>query len=129
MDIKLLTEHHLGFLSFKGGCTGSAESTLVKMPHCWKSHATAQMTTRTTFFYFILRNEILKCCYMYCKTCLKRSLKQNTIIGFQDRFYLNAGQKCCRMLPREHSAILSTFIKLPFSNKPFILSILSVRLR
>ena len=26
----LLTEHHLEFLSFKGGCTGSSESTFVK---------------------------------------------------------------------------------------------------
>ena len=37
MNVKLLTEHHLEFLSLKGGCTGSSESTLVKMPHCWKS--------------------------------------------------------------------------------------------
>ena len=36
MNFKLLTEHHLGFLSLKGGCTGSSESTLVKMPQCWK---------------------------------------------------------------------------------------------
>ena len=43
MIVKLLTEHHLEFLSLKGGCTGSFESTLVKMPHCWRSHATAQM--------------------------------------------------------------------------------------
>ena len=28
MNIKLLTEHHLEFLSCKGGCTGSSESTL-----------------------------------------------------------------------------------------------------
>ena len=41
MIIKLLTEHHLEFLSLKGGCSGSSESTHVKMPHCWKSHATA----------------------------------------------------------------------------------------
>ena len=34
MSVKLLTEHHFEFLSFKGGCTGSSESTLVKMPHC-----------------------------------------------------------------------------------------------
>ena len=27
MNIKLLTEHHLEFLSLKGGCTGSSEST------------------------------------------------------------------------------------------------------
>ena len=33
MSIKLLTEHHLEFLSLKGGCTGSSQSTLVKMPH------------------------------------------------------------------------------------------------
>ena len=43
MTIKLLTEHHLAFLSLTGGCTGSYESTLVKMPHCWKSHVTAQL--------------------------------------------------------------------------------------
>ena len=43
MNIKLLTEHHLKFLSFKGGCTGSSESTLVKMPHYWKSHDTAHL--------------------------------------------------------------------------------------
>ena len=38
---KLLTEHHLEFRSLKGGCRGSSESTHVKMPHCWKSHAVA----------------------------------------------------------------------------------------
>ena len=43
MIVKLLTEHHLEFVSLKGGCRGSSESTHVKMPHCWKSHATAQL--------------------------------------------------------------------------------------
>ena len=43
MSVELLTEHHLEFLSLKGGCTASSESTLVKMPHCWKSHFGAQM--------------------------------------------------------------------------------------
>ena len=33
MSVKLLTEHHLEFLSLKGGCKGLSESTLVKMPH------------------------------------------------------------------------------------------------
>ena len=42
---------------------------------------------------------------------------------FQDRVSLNAGQKYCRMLQREHSAILSTFIKLPVVIKIFVLSI------
>ena len=43
MIVKLLTEHHLEILSLKGGCTGSSESTLVKMSNCWKSHAVAQI--------------------------------------------------------------------------------------
>ena len=43
MIVKLLTEHHLEFLSLKGGCRGSSESTLVKMQHCWKSQAMAQI--------------------------------------------------------------------------------------
>ena len=43
MNVKLLTEHHLAFLSLKEGCTGSSESTLIKMPHCWKSHAMAHI--------------------------------------------------------------------------------------
>ena len=50
----LLIEHHLeflslrggctgSFLSLKGGCTGSSERTLVKKPHYWKSDVTAHM--------------------------------------------------------------------------------------
>ena len=39
MSVKLLTEYNLGFLSLKGGCICLFESTIVKMPHCWKSHA------------------------------------------------------------------------------------------
>ena len=41
MSVQLLTEHHFEFLSLKGDCTGSSESTHVKMPHCWKSHVWA----------------------------------------------------------------------------------------
>ena len=65
----------------------------------------------------------------YSKTCLKRPLKKKNKIGFQDRFLLNAGQKYCRMLPLELSAVLSTFIKLPFANKIFVLSIFEWRLK
>ena len=43
MIVKLLTEHHLEFLSLKGGFKGSSESAHVKMPHCWKFHARAQL--------------------------------------------------------------------------------------
>ena len=43
MLVKLLTEHHLAFLSLQGGCTCSSESTLVKIPHCSKSHVEARL--------------------------------------------------------------------------------------
>ena len=45
MIVKLLTEHHLEFLSLKGGCRGSSKSTLCKISNCRKSYAAAQ------FFY------------------------------------------------------------------------------
>ena len=44
-------------------------------------------------------------------------------IGFQDILSLNAGQKYCRMLQGEHSAIVSAFIKQPFVINFFVLSI------
>ena len=44
MTVNLLTEHYFEFLSFKGGCTGSSESTHVKMQHCWKSYVMAQFS-------------------------------------------------------------------------------------
>ena len=50
MSVKLLTEHHLEFLNLKGGYSGSSESTLVKMPHCWKSHVAAQLLLQTHEF-------------------------------------------------------------------------------
>ena len=62
---------------------------------------------------------------VYSKTCVKRPLKRR----FYDRLSLNAGRKYCRMFPLEHSAILSTFIKLPFIIKIFVLSFLSQALK
>ena len=51
------------------------------------------------------------------KLVLGGQSKRRPKIGFQDQLSLNAGQKYCRMLQGEHSAILSTFIKI------FVLSI------
>ena len=54
----------------------------------------------------------------YSKTCVKRPLSK---IGFQDQLSLNAGQKYCRILQGEHSAIFSTFIKLPIIIKILVI--------
>ena len=48
MNVKLLTEHQLECLSLIGGCTGSSESTVVKMPHCWKSNVAAHIVTEAS---------------------------------------------------------------------------------
>ena len=62
MSVKLMAEQHLEFLSFKGGCIGSpSESTLVKMPDCWKSHATAHLSCPYPYYYFL---------YPYCRLSL-----------------------------------------------------------
>ena len=50
ISFKLLTEYYLELLSLTGGCTGLSESTLVKLPHCWKSHVTAQMLIGYSIF-------------------------------------------------------------------------------
>ena len=65
----------------------------------------------------------------YSITCLKQPLKNKIQNFFQDGLSLNAGQKYCRMLQGEHSAILSTFIKLPFAIKTFVLSIFECPLK
>ena len=54
---------------------------------------------------------------------VKRALSKSPQIGFQDKLSLNAGQKYCRMLPLEHSAILWTSIRLPFVINIFVMSI------
>ena len=54
-----------------------------------------------------------------CKTA---TLKK-TNVGFQNQLSFNAGQKYCRLLQGEHSAIRLTFIKLPFVIKIIVLFI------
>ena len=74
-------------------------------------------------------NETLSGNHITVKPVLSGHSKKMTKIGFQDRLLLNAGQKYCRMLQEEHSAILSTFIKLPFAIKIFVWSIFEWPLR
>ena len=59
MSVELLTEHNLEFLSLKGGCTDSSESTHVKMPHCWKSRVTANLLFLKLYFCQYVRNVVM----------------------------------------------------------------------
>ena len=57
---------------------------------------------------------------IYSKTCVKPPLSRRPKIRCHDQLLLNSGQKYCRMLQAEHSAILLTLIKLPLVIKIFI---------
>ena len=68
MIVKLLTEQQLEFLSLKGSCTGSSASTLVKMPHCWKSHVAAHFTLKNLVIWTFARhwsNTVVCIIYIY----------------------------------------------------------------
>ena len=93
MSVKLLTEHHLEFLRYNEGCTGSSESTLVKIPHCWKSGLKRKLNNDTgkailyshllgTIHWMACKSYIDKIyffiIYTYSKTCLKRPFNKKT---------------------------------------------------
>ena len=65
---------------------------------------------------------------IYSKTCLKRPLKEGTKIGFQERLS-QIQSRLLQNAPREHSAILSTFIKLQLVFKAFVCLFLSGLIR
>ena len=80
--VKLLTEHHFEFLRLKGGCRGLSESTHVKMPHCWKSHALAQII-------FQNKNNIGR---IRVSICIGRQLQKlciKALIKFWDQFVVS----------------------------------------
>ena len=60
MSVKLLTGHHLEILSINGGCTGSSESTLVKIPHCWESHVVAHLFNNNDQLLFFIALEFTR---------------------------------------------------------------------
>ena len=63
MSVKLLPVLHFEFLCLKGGCTGSHESTPVKMPHCWKSYVMAhihiEMFTSCLYIFNLSRKSLI----------------------------------------------------------------------
>ena len=78
MTLKLLTEHHLEFLSLNGGCTGLSESIHVKMPHCWKSYVAAHMHVYV-IAYFSTQNAkcTLSLMLILCTFSLQNSFRNN----------------------------------------------------
>ena len=65
------------------------------------------------------------CCIFVPKILIKysKNTQKDQNLVFKTGYHLNAGQKYYRTLRGEHSAILSSFIKLPFVIKTRLLSI------
>ena len=55
--------------------------------------------------------------------CIQNLFRRHVAFASALELSLNAGQKYCKMLQGEHSAILLTFIRPPFVIKIFVLSI------
>ena len=66
---------------------------------------------------------------IYSKTCLKLPLSKRQNNGLQDRLSLNAGQKYCRMLQRERSAIFRPSLSYQLQLRPLYCLFLSGRFR
>ena len=81
MSVKLLTDHHLEFLSLKGGCIGSSESTLVEMPHCWKSRVTSHLFVRPQD----TNNEVMKIMHVHVSMNVHKKDHSKCINSFNDR--------------------------------------------
>ena len=77
MIVKLFIEHHLEFLSLKEGCRGSSESTHVKMPHCWKSHAQAHISCSGFVILFQFGNHLAEEEKADCLTLIWNSTRQS----------------------------------------------------
>ena len=76
------TKFHLKFLSSTEGRTGSSESTLLKVPHCWKSRVAAH------FF----KNTPVAIIYAYIKVLYKLNTS-NSQIGSKAAFEIHKGHK------------------------------------
>ena len=83
MIVKLLTEHHLEFLSLKGGCTGRSESIHVKMHTlfeitCSGSYAIQfQLYMRTMEWYGQMVKVSILLPYQFTKDSWKTNNQQN----------------------------------------------------
>ena len=73
MIVKLLTEHHLEFLSLKGGCRSLSESTLV---NC---QIVENLMPQLIFYFFLFYKSI---CLVFCEKLYGPRCEENCLRGF-----------------------------------------------
>ena len=77
MSVKLLTEQRSEFLSLKGCCKGLSESTLVKIPHCWKSHVTAHLSKHVSDFMEMMMMQNAQMHHMVLQNLMASTIQGN----------------------------------------------------
>ena len=129
MTVKQLSEYHLEFLSLKRCCTVSSETTLVKMPHCWKSHVTAHLCVQKhrmkidKWVYLLLSGWVihkelsLNTCrhtgetrldaLSFLNTYLHSSCRENVSCFIRVPVYIHAAELDVKLLVFEHLATSS----------------------
>ena len=143
MSVKLLTEQYLEFLSLKEGCTGSSvrvypcqNATLLEIS-CLGSYALYKcnkywnlvswlIQSTADFLKLFMSSHSLfqgKSFFKYSKTFVKRPLSKRPKRFFKTDSRLMQVKSIAECSKGEHSAIVSTFIRLPVVIKTFILSI------
>ena len=100
MILKILTEHHLEFLSLRGGCRGSFESTLVKMSNCSKSHAAAHLKKQKLSHTAAKR--------FVCSTCGKSFIQSSDL---KKHTLIHTGEKPCTCRTCDKSFTQSSTLK------------------
>ena len=113
MTVKLLTEQHLEFLSLKGGCRGSSESTHVKMPHCWNSQSSYVLNVGYKFYALQKKKKKLFVAFPWVETstgpggfmiCVFLLYDGNSRRLNRKWFYGEAGNRTCDPWFTRHSA-------------------------
>ena len=109
MSVKLLTEHHLEFLSLTGGCADSSQSTNVKMPHCWKSHVAAHFISLQGMRY--LQNSDIKVHgRLRSSQCVVDSRFMLKIKGFGPKSFIEIETKVLDRISMNYSSEYSNII-------------------
>ena len=91
MSVKLLNEYYLEFLSLTKDCTGSSESTLVKMSRCWKSHVVAQ-------YYYSNTKSIFDNGYCTLESCCKKTYLCHAKIRYRRESTSGGSRQCFKVI-------------------------------
>ena len=97
MSVKLLTEHRLEFVSLKGGCTGSSESTLVKMPHCVAAQASSRYVRYAGYIHISKKRKTSDKYHKSCFSCMQCTVSCSSLLKFFFFYFMQTHEKMTQL--------------------------------